>query len=174
MPEGIIRPAIAADWPAIWAILEPIFRAGETYPYPPEISETEAQTAWMTVPTQTFVFEAGDRQILGTYYLKPNQPGLGSHVCNCGFAVAAAARGQGIGQALGQHALQVAPSFGFRAMQFNLVVATNTASIRIWQQLGFTTIGQLPQAFRHPQQGWVDALIFYKLLEDPAEAPHPN
>lgn len=174
MPEGIIRSAIAADWPAIWAILEPIFRAGETYPYPPDISEVEAQRVWMTVPTQTYVLEATGQQVLGTYYIKPNQPGLGDHVCNCGFAVAAAARGQGVGKTLGLHALQTAPSLGFRAMQFNLVVATNIASIRLWQQLGFTTIGQLPQAFRHPHQGWVDALIFYKLLEDPAKAPHPD
>lgn len=163
-----IRLANAADWPAIWAILEPIFRAGETYPYPPSITEIEAQTVWMQIPTQTFVLEDSGQQILGTYYIKPNQPGLGSHVCNCGYAIAESARGQGLGEALGRHSLATAIALGFRAMQFNLVVKTNTASIRIWEKLGFATIGCLPRAFQHAQFGEVDALVMYKQLIDPA------
>ena len=159
-----IRLVTDDDWPAVWRVLEPVFRAGETYPCSIDISEADARRYWVEVPTATFVAVDGGGEIVGTYYIRPNQPGLGDHVCNCGYIVAEGARGQGVGSALCEHSLQEALARGFRAMQFNLVVATNEASYELWRKYGFTAIGTLPQAFRHAQLGPVDAYVMYKLL----------
>jgi ribosomal protein S18 acetylase RimI-like enzyme len=162
-----IRPVEPSDWPAIWAILRPVFQAGDTYSFAPDISEAEARHAWLELPARTFVaVDAG--ALLGTYYIKPNQPGLGSHVCNCGYVVAETARGRGIASAMCEHSQRIASEMGFRAMQYNLVVATNGGAVRLWQKLGFEIVGRLPGAFRHPVQGFVDALVMYKTLLPPA------
>lgn len=159
-----IRRLQDADWPAVWTILEPVFRAGDTYAFPTDIDEDAAYAAWVAVPTATHVAVARDGEILGTYYMKPNHPGPGSHVCNCGYIVGANARGRGVGSAMCAHSLTAAVELGFRAMQYNLVVATNTGAIRIWEQHGFTTVGRLSGAFHHPQDGFVDALVMYRKL----------
>ena len=159
-----IRPYQPQDWPAVWGLLQPVFRAGETYAYAPEISEGEAQEVWVEIPQVTLVALSPRQEVVGTYYLKPNQPGLGSHVANCGYVVAAAARGRGVGSAMAEHSQQLARDLGFRANQFNLVVATNQAAVRLWQRLGFQVVGRLPGAFRHHHHGFVDALVFYKSL----------
>ena len=108
--------------------------------------------------------ENSQAEIVGSYYLKPNQPGLGSHVCNAGYVVAEVAWGQGIGTALCHHSQAQARAAGFRAMQFNLVVSTNHGAVYLWQKLGFTVVGTLPAAFNHRRYGYVDALVMYKLL----------
>lgn len=159
-----IRPYQSQDWPALWRLLEPVFRAGETYAYAPEISEREAHRVWVEVPQVTLVALSPEHEVVGTYYLKPNQPGLGSHVANCGYVVSAAARGQGVATTMAEHSQQLARDLGFRAIQFNLVVATNQAAVRLWQRLGFQVVGRLPGAFRHHHHGFVDALVFYKSL----------
>jgi ribosomal protein S18 acetylase RimI-like enzyme len=105
-----------------------------------------------------------DGRVAGTYFIKPNQPGLGSHVCNCGYVVAPEAQGQGIAAALCEHSQREAVALNFRAMQFNLVVATNERAIRLWQKLGFSVAGTLPRAFHHQRLGFVDALVMYKEL----------
>lgn len=163
MATPLIRPFAAADWPALWSILQPVLAAGETYPQPPETSEAEARAWWIDEHAAVFVAEAGGR-LLGSYYLVDNKPGLGAHVANAGFVVAPTAQGQGIGRAMGEHSLVAARERGYLAMQFNLVVVTNTASLRIWDALGFTRVGLLPRAFRHRRQGLVDALVMYKWL----------
>ena len=160
-----IRAFERSDWPVVWAILEPVFRAGDTYSFATDISEKEAFNAWVETPTATFVAEDESGQILGTYYIKPNQSGQGAHVCNCGYVVAEAARGKGIASAMCEHAQKEAVSRGFRAMQYNLVVSTNTAAVRLWKKHGFVIVGTLPEAFRHPTQGFVDAYVMYKKLE---------
>ena len=159
-----IRPMIPTDWPALWTIIEPVFRAGETYVFSPDISETEAHKVWVDTPQITYIAEDDLGTLLGTYYIKPNQPGLGSHVCNCGYIVAEAARGQGIATLMGQHSQQEATRLGFRAMQYNCVVATNTVAVKLWQKLGLDIIGTLPEAFNHPTLGYVDAFVMYKPL----------
>lgn len=159
-----IRRLMDEDWPGAWAIIEPVFRAGDTYAFATDISEDAARAAWVAAPTATYVAATADGEILGTYYLKPNHPGPGNHVCNCGYVVGASARGRGVGSALCEHSLTAAVEHGFRAMQYNLVVATNTAAIRIWEHYGFTTVGRLSGAFRHPQDGFVDALVMYRKL----------
>ena len=161
-----IRLIEASDWQAIWSLIEPVFRAGETYAFSPEISEEEAYAAWVETPTATFVAQNENGTLLGTYYLKANQPYLGAHVCNCGYIVGEKARGQGVATQMCEHSQREAIARGFRAMQFNLVASTNEIAIRLWQKLGFDIAGTLPGAFLHPQQGYVDAFVMYKKLVD--------
>jgi L-amino acid N-acyltransferase YncA len=157
-----------ADWPAVWELLEPVFRAGETFPHDPAISESEAQLAWVEQNQAVMVAMDPAGTVVGTYYLKPNSLALGAHVANAGYVVAERCRANGIGSRLCQHSLQAARRLGFRAMQFNLVVSTNTAGIRCWQRNGFQVVGTLPGAFRHRQLGYVDALVMFQgLVEGP-------
>lgn len=160
----VITIASDADWPEIWAMLEPVFRTGETYAYAPDISESDAKAVWLTAPAATYIARAPDGAPLGTYYVKANQPGLGAHVCNCGYVTSEAARGQGIASAMCDHSQVEARNLGFRAMQYNLVAATNSGAVRLWQKHGFDLIGTLPGAFNHQGQGYVDAHIMYKSL----------
>lgn len=160
-----IRQAEASDFAAIWEIFHPIVAAGETYAYAPETNREQAHTIWMETPEVTFVAEEAG-EVVGTYYIKANQPGLGSHVCNCGYMVATAARGKGVASRMCEHSQRQAVFMGFKAMQFNLVVATNQEAIRLWQRLGFAIVGTLPRAFRHQRNGFVNALVMYKWLGD--------
>lgn len=159
-----IRRYQETDWQFVWPILRATFEAGDTYAYSPESTEGDVRRVWLESPTATYVACAPDGQILGTYFIKPNQPGLGSHVCNCGYVVASAAQGQGVASAMCEHSQVQAVSMGFLAMQFNLVVSTNERAVRLWQKLGFSVVGTLPRAFRHPRLGLVDALIMFKQL----------
>lgn len=154
------------DWPQVWAILEPVFRAGATYSFSPDITEEEAKKVWIDTPQSVYVYQDENKNILGTYYIKPNQPALGSHVCNCGYIVAEKARGQGIASKMCADSQEKAIALGFKAMQYNLVVSTNTDAIRLWGKNGFQTIGTLPKAFNHKELGFVDALVMYKQLDN--------
>jgi ribosomal protein S18 acetylase RimI-like enzyme len=160
----IIRPFTPADWPAVWPILQTTFAAGDTYTFSPQSTEAEIHKAWVELPTATFVAtnEAGD--ILGTYFIKANQPGLGAHVGNCGYVVSKAAQGQGIAAHMCEHSQKLAVEMGFRAMQFNFVVSTNTSAVRLWQKLGFEIVGTLPEVFQHQKLGFVDAFVMFKRL----------
>ena len=160
-----IRLATEADRDAIWNILHAVIAPGDTYTFDPKISRDEALAYWFRADTHTYVAEQ-DRQIVGTYILKANQPVLGSHVANAAFMVALEARGLGVGRKMGDHCLSEARRLGFRAMQFNCVVSTNEAAIRLWKQLGFETVGNLPGAFRHPERGYVDVYIMFRSLEE--------
>lgn len=160
-----IRQFEEKDWDCTWQIIGPVFRSGETYVFLPEISEAEAHKVWIEIPSATYVTAGKDDEILGTYYIKANQPGLGSHVCNCGYIVGESARGKGVASEMCIHSQQEAINMGFRAMQYNLVVSTNEEAIRLWKKHGFDVIGTLPQAFRHPQLGYVNAYVMYKLLQ---------
>ncbi len=159
-----IRPWTKSDWEATWAILEPVFRAGSTYPFSPEITEAEAYTAWIDTPARTYVVVDEMQSVLGTYYLKPNQPCLGGHVCNCGYIVSESARGRGVASAMCEHSQREAIAQGYRAMQYNLVVSTNEAAVRLWKMHGFEIVGTLPKAFKYAEVGYVDAFVMYKQL----------
>jgi ribosomal protein S18 acetylase RimI-like enzyme len=159
-----IREANREDFDQIWPIFRGIVAAGETYAYPRDISREQALTFWLEAPEKTYVVEA-DGQILGTYYIKTNQLGPGDHVCNCGYMVAPAARGRGLATAMCEHSQSIAQELGYKAMQFNCVVANNEAAVRLWTKLGFATVGRLPKAFHHPSRGYIDALVMYKWLE---------
>jgi ribosomal protein S18 acetylase RimI-like enzyme len=157
-----IRPA-ADDDDAIWAILEPILRAGETYALPHDWSRREALAFWRAPSHAVFVAQEA-AEVLGTYYLRPNHRGGGAHVANCGYATHPRARRRGIARAMCVHSLERALRQGFTAMQFNFVVATNDPAVTLWKSLGFDVVGRLPGAFHHPKHGLVDALVMYRSL----------
>jgi L-amino acid N-acyltransferase YncA len=179
-----IRPATAADRDAIWRIFHQVVAARDTYALDPDMSREDALAYWFAPGTHTYVAEGdavGDgvavpgkptasptmaraRPILGTYILRPNQSGGGSHVANAGFMVSASARGQGLGRAMAEHCLSEARRLGFRAMQFNFVIATNRPAICLWQELGFKIVGTLADAFQHPENGYVDVYVMHRSL----------
>ncbi len=160
----MIRRATQADEDIIWDIFRAVVASGDTYAFDPQTPREEALAYWFRPGTHTYVAEGEDGRVVGTYILKPNQPALGSHVANAGFMVSPAARGFGVGRRMGEHCLGEARRLGFRAMQFNFVVSTNEAAVRLWQQLGFHIVGTLPGAFRHAQHGFVDAYVMFKAL----------
>ena len=158
-----IRRATDDDHIGVWEIMEPVFQAGDTYTIDADISRDDALAYWFDVQKQTFVAEA-DGQIIGTYYIRANQAGGGAHVCNCGYMTHPAVRGLGVARAMLEHSLDLAPRIGYRAMQYNFVVSTNTRAVQTWQRYGFDIVGTLPMAFHHPQMGDVDAYVMYKHL----------
>jgi ribosomal protein S18 acetylase RimI-like enzyme len=161
--EIVIRPAVQSDADAIWAAIAPVIQAGDTYALPTGLTRQQALDYWMGPDRETFVAEAGG-VLLGTYYLKANQAGGGSHVANCGYITAPAASGKGVARQMCAHSLQHARARGFRAMQFNLVVSTNTRAVALWQAMGFRIVGTLPGAFAHPRHGDVDAFVLFQAL----------
>ena len=158
-----IRRAVAADFDALWPILRDVFRAGTTYAVDPAISRDAAFAYWMQQPAATYVALLDDG-VVGTYYLRTNQPGGGAHICNCGYIVAPAARGKGLAAQMCLHSQDQARAMGYVAMQFNFVLASNAGAVRLWHRLGFATIGTIPDAFRHPEQGFVAAYVMHKRL----------
>ncbi|WP_029030125.1 GNAT family N-acetyltransferase [Salinarimonas rosea] len=160
-----IRPADPdADADALWRVLEPMIRAGETYTLDRDMSRADALAYWLAPGHATFVAEGEAGEVLGTYYLRANQRGGGAHVANCGYVTAPEAAGRGVARAMAAHSLEEARRRGFRAMQFNFVVSTNGRAVRLWESLGFETVGRLPGAFAHPTLGDVDALVMYRRL----------
>lgn len=158
-----IRSATPADAAAIWAIIGPTIRAGDTYALDRDMGEEQALAYWFGADKEVFVAEV-EGAVLGTYYLRANQAGGGAHVCNCGYMTAAAATGRGIARAMCDHSVERARARGFRAIQFNFVVSSNDRAVRLWQRLGFEVVGRLPGAFDHPAHGFVDALVLYRTL----------
>ncbi len=166
-----IRAATEADGDAIWKIFREVIAAGETYPMNPGISRDAALAYWFQAGAHAYVAEQDAEsgvkhgyRIVGSYTLHPNQSGGGAHVANAAFIVAKKARGQGIGRALGEHCFAEARRLGFRAMQFNFVISTNEAAVKLWQDLGMQIVGTLPSAFRHPEKGYVEVYIMYRSL----------
>ncbi|MBV8809159.1 MAG: GNAT family N-acetyltransferase [Acidobacteriaceae bacterium] len=158
-----IRAARRDDADAIWAILEPVIRAGDTYALPRDMDRNDALAYWFGPGNEVFVAE-NEGQVNGTYILRANQRGGGSHVANCGYVTASAAFGRGIARAMCAHSLDHAKRRGFRAMQFNFVVSSNERALRLWKSLGFEIVGRLPEAFSHPVLGYIDVYLMYRLL----------
>ena len=158
-----IRRATESDHDAIWDIFHAVVATGETYVFDPEMPRDEALAYWLHPSGRCFVAER-DGTVVGTYIVKPNQPGLGSHVANAAFMVAPGAGGAGVGYAMGEHCLAEARRLGFRAMQFNFVVATNEKALRLWERLGFRIVGTLPGAFRLRGERFVDAHVMFRSL----------
>ena len=158
-----IRSAGSEDRDAIWSIIEPIIRAADVYTLPREMAREDALAYWFSASHEVFVAKEED-EVVGTYYLRANQRGGGSHVANCGYATAPAATGRGVARAMCAHSLEHARKRGFKGMQFNFVVSTNERAVKLWQSFGFEIVGRLPKAFLHPQFGYVDALVMYREL----------
>ena len=161
-----IRPAQMKDERSIWRIIGPTIRAGETYALDPDMTEADALAYWLGDDRETFVAEEGG-EIIGTYYIRANQAGGGKHICNCGYMTSATATGRGVARGMCQHSLTCARQRGYRGMQFNFVVSTNTRAVGLWETFGFEIVGRLPQAFQHPNLGYVDALVMFRQLDEP-------
>jgi ribosomal protein S18 acetylase RimI-like enzyme len=160
-----VREATEADFEPIWNIFHEILVAGETYGNDETFTAAEAQQMWLGPTVQTFVAYSADR-VVGAYKLVPNMPGRGAHVANGSYIVDVDFRGRGIGRVLVEHSLHEAKKAGYKAIQFNFVVSTNQAAIRLYQEFGFQTLAILPKAFDHPVLGYVDAYLMHRSLED--------
>ncbi len=158
-----IRKIGADEFGLVWPIFHAVIAAADTYTYDPAMTLEEARKLWTTPPARCFVAEDGG-VVVGCYCVKPNQPGLGAHVANAGYMVAPEARGRGIAGAMCEHSLAIARTAGYQAMQFNAVVATNAAAIRVWRKHGFEVVGRIPEGFRHGRLGRIDLLIMYRRL----------
>jgi GNAT superfamily N-acetyltransferase len=156
-------PGRSEDAASIASLILPVFRAGDTYTVDPGITEDEALAYWCAPDKTVFLAEDGSGRALGTYYIRPNAGGGGRHVCNCGYITADAARGRGVARAMLAHSLDRGARQGYRAMQFNFVVATNDRAVDTWSARG-SHVGRLPGAFRHPAHGFVDALVMWRDL----------
>ena len=163
-----IRKATEYDFDGIWSIFQAVVSKGDTYVFSPQASRQDAFEYWFGPGVTSYVAEL-DGRIAGMYKLIPNQRDLGSHVANASFMVSPDARGKGVGVALGRHCLEAARKAGFKAMQFNFVVSTNTGAVELWKKLGFKIVGTLPGAFRHMTLGFVDAYVMYRLLHESAQ-----
>ena len=158
-----IRRAAEADFEGIWPILREVIERSDTFAYDPATTKDEGRTIWMETPVATYLAEV-DGVVAGSYMLRKNQPGRGSHVANAGYMVSRAHRGRGIGRAMCEHSLREARAMGFRSMQFNLVVSTNQHAVRLWESCGFRVLCELPEAFLHPEKGYVAALLMHRNL----------
>lgn len=159
----MIRPATPNDLDAIWSIIEPVIRAGETLALPRELSRDEALAIW-TSQDRTLRVLDDEGDVLGVFYVRENQPGGGAHVANAGYVTATHAMGRGVARRMCAASLDLARELGFRAMQFNFVVSTNIRAVALWQSMGFNIAGRLPGAFCHPDFGYVDALVMFREL----------
>jgi GNAT superfamily N-acetyltransferase len=158
-----IRPADPAEWPLIWAMLEPAMRAGETLALPRDGTEADGRAYWSSSEKRNFL-AVENGVALGSSYIRPNQQGGGAHVANCGYLTAEAARGRGVARALCAHSIDWCRAAGFKAIQFNFVVSTNEPAVHLWHSFGFDVLARLPKAFNHPCLGYVDALVMWKTL----------
>ena len=159
-----IRPAKPEDQAAIWSIIQPVIATGETYAFAPASGRQEMLAYWCGEDKHTYVAVDDGQEVVGTFFLKDNQPGLGAHIANASYMVAPQHFGRGIGRTMGEFSLAEAKKRGYRALQFNLVVKTNTRALRLWQQLGFEIIGEIPEAFHYRREKWVNAYILYRSL----------
>ena len=153
-----IREATEEDWDNIWPIFHEVVAKGDTYAYHPDTKKQEAYFIWMKRVKNTYIYEENS-QILGTYFITTNYT---RHVCNCGYMVSSAARDKGLATKMCEHSQDIARSMGYKAMQYNFVISTNIGAVRLWEKLGFEIVGRLPNAFNHPNLGFVDALVMYK------------
>lgn len=162
-----IRPAAQEDWSAIWRVIEPVILAGDAFAFEGVTAPHDVHAVWFGRGAQAYLAEL-EGQVVGTYVIKPNQPGRGSHIANGAYAVHPDARGQGVARAMGEHSIQAARQAGYRAMQFNLVVSTNQPAVALWKSLGFEVLATLPGAFRRGGSGhehfYVDALVMWRQL----------
>ena len=158
-----IRSAVTPDKAAVWEIIRAVIAGGDTYVFDPDTSEDEMLAYWFSPEKFVYVAEE-DGEILGTYWIKANQPGLGSHVGNGAYMVSPNSKGKGIGRMMAEHSLEEAKRLGFKAIQFNFVVKSNEVAVRLWQKVGFEIIGEIPDAFDHSRNGLTSAYIMYRKL----------
>lgn len=161
MTSMLVREFTDADWPEVWPIVRDVIRAEDTFPYDAAMTSEQARSTWVVHEPGRTVVAADDGPILGTAHMQANRGGRGSHISTASFMVATDARGRGVGRALCEHALDWARRSGFAGMQFNAVVETNTAAVRLYRDLGFSIVGTVPGAFDHPTRGRVGLHVMY-------------
>ena len=159
-----VRDATPEDWPEIWAFMQPILEAGDTYSWPTDLTSAQAQAMWLQPPPARTLVAVDDGAVLGTTLVRPNLGGPGGHVANGGFMVDPRQRRRGVGRLLGESAIAVAREDGYRAMQFNAVASSNVRAVQLWQSLGFEIIGTVPEGFHHPEQGYVGLHVMHRVL----------
>ncbi|MEV6972554.1 GNAT family N-acetyltransferase [Kitasatospora sp. NPDC093806] len=162
----LIREATTQDWPAIWAFFHPIVTAGETYTYPLDLSYEDGQ-AWWLLPEPNRTVVAVDETtgaVLGTAKMNRNHMGNSAHIASASYMVDPAHGGRGVGRALAEHTIDWARQSGYRAMQFNAVVASNEHAVKLYESLGFTITGTIPEGFHHPVHGYVGLHIMHRPL----------
>lgn len=157
----MIREAGDGDWPAIHPFFSAIVSAGETYAFPDGLSLEEGRGWWMQSPPGRTVVAVDGATVLGSAKMGPNRPGRGSHVATASFMVDPAHTGRGVGRALGEHVVEWARGDGYRSIQFNAVVETNVAAVHLWKSLGFRVLTTVPEAFDHPQHGFVGLHVMF-------------
>lgn len=158
-----IRKAVAADKPQVWEIIREVIAKGDSYTFAPDSPREKLMAFWFAEDKETYV-ALSENKIVGTFFIKPNQPGLGAHICNAGYMVSSEAKGKGIGRKMAEFSLEEARKLGYQAMQFNFVVKSNEIAVRLWLALGFEIIGEIPEAFQHKENGLTNALIMYRKL----------
>ena len=158
-----IRKAVERDKSPVWKIIKAVISTGDTYVYAPDSPEEKMIDYWFSFDKKTYV-ALDDNEIVGTFYLKDNQPDLGSHIANAGYMVSPEARGKRVGRRMAEFSLVEAKRFGYRAMQFNFVVKSNENAVNLWRDLEFEIIGEIPDAFDHAEKGLTNAYIMYKKL----------
>lgn len=158
-----IRKAQDNDKPAIWRIIKAVIAGGDTYVFDPDTPEDEMMRFWFTLDKYNYIGEI-DGEIVATFWLRANQPGLGKHVSNAAYMVSPDAHGKGIGKQIALWSLDEAKRLGFEAMQFNFVVKSNTNAVKLWQNIGFKVIGEIPDAIYHAKNGLTNAYIMYRKL----------
>ncbi|WP_183566792.1 GNAT family N-acetyltransferase [Mucilaginibacter sp. SP1R1] len=159
-----IREATPNDLDGIWEIFEIVIKSGDTYAFDPNTPKEDLPKLWLAPTMKVFVAEENG-QILGTYFIKPNQVGLGAHIANCGYMVHPETRGRGVGKQLFDHSWLIAKEAGYTGMQFNFVVSTNTSAVKLWEKCGFKIIGTIPKGFKHQQLGYVDAYVMFREID---------
>ena len=158
-PAVTIRPFADADWGVVRAIVEEVAAEGETYCLPTGMTDDEARAFWLS--DAHTVVACVDGEVLGSAHMGPNRPAQGAHVGTASFMVSSAARGRGVGRALGENAVAWHREHGFRAIQFNAVVESNVGAVRLWESLGFTIVGTVPGAFRRPSGEYVGLHVMH-------------
>jgi ribosomal protein S18 acetylase RimI-like enzyme len=159
-----IREATGSDKPTIWKIIKAVIAGGDTYVFEPDTPEDEMLAYWFSPEKYVYVAEDEGGEVLGTYWIKPNQPGLGSHVGNGAYMVSPHAKGKGVGRIMAEHSIEEARRLGFKSIQFNFVVKSNEVAVKLWQKVGFEIIGEIPDAFDHKTNGLTNAYIMYRKL----------
>jgi L-amino acid N-acyltransferase YncA len=159
----IIRKAEPSDADEIWEIFHEVVVRGDAYTFDPATTRDEALAIWMSPQAWTYVATCED-EVVGSYFMRRNQPGLGSHVVNAGYMVKSGVQGKGIGRAMCEHSFKEAKQLGFLAMQYNMVVSTNESAVSLWKKMGFEIVGTLPKVFRHRELGLVDAYVMHRFL----------
>ena len=158
-----VRKARENDRDPVWQIIEAVISGGDTYVFPPDSPRGEMLEYWFDAHKHVYVAE-DDGEVVGTFWLKENQPGLGSHIANAAYMVSPDTTGKGIGRTMAEYSIDEARRLGFKAMQFSFVVKSNYAAVKLWQSVGFQIIGEIPDAFDHSINGLTNALIMYRRI----------